>query len=294
MPDLEQRIDLRDDTDPMNVRLGNPDLRTAVTTHFGLRGVYRQKQGYHALEGSYEPTFNALAMGYIYDPTTGVRTYRPDNVNGNWTTDGSYTFYCSLDSTKKLNLDVPFRVTYSQNVDLVGVTNSPSLTGGSGSGSSTVHRLALSLSPTFKADIDKHHFELTCQPMWERYTGDRQDFQNFSAFTCRTTLSAILKLPWKLDLSTDLSLYSRTGYADPLLNTNDLVWNARLSRPFLKGKLLVMLDGFDILGQLSNVTRTLNAQGRTETYTNVMPRYALLHVVWRFNKQPVKKNEQKQ
>jgi len=77
-----------------------------------------------------------------------------------------------------------------------------------------------------------------------------------------------------------------------LLNTNDLVWNARLSRPFFKGKLLVMLDGFDILGQLSNVTRTLNAQGRTETFTNVMPRYGLLHVVWRFNKQPAKKNEQ--
>ena len=127
LPDLEQRIDLRDDTDPMNIRLGNPGLRTAVTTHFGLRGVYRQKQGYHALEGSYEPTFNALAMGYVYDPTTGVRTYRPENVNGNWTTDGSYSFYCSLDSTKKLNLDVPFRVTYSQSVDLVGVTTRPTL-----------------------------------------------------------------------------------------------------------------------------------------------------------------------
>ena len=292
LPDLEQRIDLRDDTDPMNIRLGNPYLHTAITTHFGLRGVYRQKQGYHALEGSYEPTFNAIAMGYVYDPQTGVRTYRPENVNGNWTTDGSYTFHCSLDSVKKLNLNIPFHVTYSQNVDLVGVTNSPSLTGGSGSGSSTVHRLALSLSPTFKADINKHHFELTCQPMWERYTSNRFDFQNFNAFTCRTTLSAILKLPWKLDLSTDLSLYSRTGYADPLLNTNDLVWNARLTRPFLKGKLLVMLDGFDILGQLNNVTRTLNAQGRTETFTNVMPRYALLHIVWRFNKQPVKKDGQ--
>ena len=46
-----------------------------------------------------------------------------------------------------------------------------------------------------------------------------------------------------------------------------------------------------ILGQLSNVTRTMNAQGRTETYTNVMPRYGLLHVVYRFNKQPKKNNE---
>ena len=68
------------------------------------------------------------------------------------------------------------------------------------------------------------------------------------------------------------------------------MWNARLSRPFFKGRLLVLFDGFDILGQLSNVTRILNAQGRTETYTNVMPRYALLHIVYRLNKQPKKKN----
>ena len=50
-----------------------------------------------------------------------------------------------------------------------------------------------------------------------------------------------------------------------------------------------MVDGFDLLGQLDNVTRIVNAQGRTETYTNVLPRYALLHVVYRLNKQPKKK-----
>ena len=50
-----------------------------------------------------------------------------------------------------------------------------------------------------------------------------------------------------------------------------------------------MLDGFDLLGQLDNVTRTVNAQGRTETCTNVLPRYALLHLVYRFSKQPKKK-----
>jgi len=287
LPDLEQRINLRDDTDPMNIRLGNTGLRTAVTPEFQINGVYRKKLAYHYLEWGYQRTYNAVAMGYVYDTQTGVRTYRPENVNGNWTTDGGYTFHCSLDSTKKLNLDVPFHVTYSQSVDLVG-TAVGSAAMLSQPQRSTVHRLALSLSPTFKADIGKHHFDLICQPVWDRYTSDRQDFEDFSAFTCRTSLAAILKLPWKLDLSTDLTLYSRTGYADDALNTNDLVWNARLTRPFLKGKFLVMLDGFDILGQLSNVTRTMNAQGRTETYTNVMPRYALLHVVYRLSKQPKK------
>ena len=285
LPDLEQRVNLRDDTDPMNIRLGNPDLRTAFTPGIGFGGTYPVKQGYHRVDWSYHRTFNAVAMGYIYDPQTGVRTYRPENVNGNWNTEGCYTFHCDLDTAKKFNLDVPLKVNYSHSVDLVGVTSEEE----PGMGQSVVNRLALSMSPTFKADIGKHHFELTCQPVWDRYSSDRPDFQNFSAFTCRTSLSAIMKLPWKLDLSTDLSLYSRTGYADDALNTNDLVWNARLSRPFFMGKWVVMLDGFDIFGQLSNVTRTLNAQGRTETYTNVMPRYGLLHVVYRFNKNPKKK-----
>mgnify|MGYP002854435704 CR=1 FL=1 len=292
LPDLEQRIDLRDDTDPMNIRLGNPSLRTAVTPEFKINGVYRRKLSYHYLEWGYQRTYNAVAMGYVYDPQTGVRTYRPENVNGNYTTEGGYTFHCALDSTKKLNLDIPLHVTYTQSVDLVGVTPANTVQYAAISSQprlSTVHRLALSLTPTFKADIGRHHFDLTCQPTWERLTGDRPDFQDFHTFTCRTSLSGILKLPWKIDLSTDLSLYTRTGYADDALNTNDWVWNARLSRPFFKGNLLVIFDGFDLLGQLSSVTRTMNAQGRTETYTNVMPRYALFHVVYRLNRQPKKK-----
>ena len=287
LPALEQRIDLRDDTDPMNVRLGNTRLHPSVTPDFGVSGSYRFKRGYHYMEWHQKRTFNAIAMGCTYDTRTGARTYRPENVNGNYTTDAGYTFHCALDSTKKLNLDLPFHVTHSQNVDLVGTTTNDAAMSSSPQ-RSKVKRLAISMLPSFKADIGRHHFDLICQPMWERLSSDRQDFQDFSAFTCRTSLAAILKLPWKLDLSTDLTLYSRTGYADEALNTNDLVWNARLSRPFFKGKLLVVFDGFDLLGQLSNVTRTLNAQGRTETWTNVMPRYALLHVVYRLNKQPKK------
>jgi hypothetical protein len=296
LPELEQRIDLRDDTDPMNIRLGNTRLHKSVTPHVGTYFAYRGKRSFHRWEWSYEPTYNAIAMGYVYDPQTGVRTYRPENVDGNWTTDGGYTFHCSLDSTKKLNLDIPLHITYAQSVDLVGAIPTNNIQYAailSQPPRSTVRRLALSLSPTFKADISQHHLELTCQPTWERLTGTRPDFQDFHAFACRTSLSAILKLPWKLDLSTDLGLYTRTGYADENLNTSDLVWNARLSRPFFKGNLLVVVDGFDLLGQLSNVTRTLNAQGRTETYTNVMPRYALFHIIYRLNKQP-KNNVSKQ
>lgn len=83
-------------------------------------------------------------------------------------------------------------------------------------------------------------------------------------------------------------MYSRRGYNDREMNTDELVWNARLTKTFLKGRLACMLDAFDILGNLSNVRRSIDAFGRTEVWHHVTPRYAMLHIAYRFNKQPKK------
>ena len=91
-----------------------------------------------------------------------------------------------------------------------------------------------------------------------------------------------------MGFDTDLTLYSRRGYEDRTLNTDDLVWNARLSKSILGGSLTFIVDGFDILGQLSGVTRSLNAQGRTETFRNVLPSYFMAHVVYHLNIEPKK------
>lgn len=84
----------------------------------------------------------------------------------------------------------------------------------------------------------------------------------------------------------DLTLYSRRGYDDPAANTDDVVWNARLSKRILKGGLTFSVDAFDILGQLSNLTQTVNSQGRFETFRDVTPRYVMFHVIYRLNIKP--------
>lgn len=101
-----------------------------------------------------------------------------------------------------------------------------------------------------------------------------------------TGLNAVLELPANFQLSTDLTLFTRRGYTDEALNTDNFVWNARLTYRALKGKLLLMLDGYDILHDLSNVSYTMNAQARTEIYRTVLPRYFMFHVQWRFNSNP--------
>jgi len=53
--------------------------------------------------------------------------------------------------------------------------------------------------------------------------------------------------------------------------------------------MLFTLSAYDILGQISNHTYRVDAQGRTETWTNTIPRYAMLSISWRFNKNPKKR-----
>lgn len=40
---------------------------------------------------------------------------------------------------------------------------------------------------------------------------------------------------------------------------------------------------------LASCVISLNGQGRTETYRNVIPSYGMLHVIYRLNVQPKKK-----
>lgn len=96
-------------------------------------------------------------------------------------------------------------------------------------------------------------------------------------------------MPWGIDLSTDFTVFSRRDYDDPHLNSDDFVWNLRLERSVLHGNLTFALDGFDLLHDLSKVTRTVNAQGRTESYTNVLPSYFMGHVIYKFNRKPKSK-----
>ena len=84
-----------------------------------------------------------------------------------------------------------------------------------------------------------------------------------------------------------LSHLTREGVS--VAGIRDLVWNARVSKTFTKAGLTVMLDAFDILGNLSNISQVLNSQGRTETYRNSIPRYIMAHVIYRLNKKTRKK-----
>ena len=94
----------------------------------------------------------------------------------------------------------------------------------------------------------------------------------------------LVRLPLDFELSMNLHERSRRGYNDASMNTNELIWNGQVSKPFLKNKsLIVALNFYDLLGQQSNYERWVNATGRSDTRFNSVNSYAMLHVRYRLN-----------
>lgn len=280
--DLVNMIPLSDTSNPLNIFTGNPDLSAGYRNSLSL-SVRSDLSGQRAYNAGIACAVSSrsLAMGYVYDRATGVKNIMPQTVNGNWNTDLHAGYSCPLDRPHRLMLGSSASALYHRSVDMIGVTS----TDGTKTASARSTVGTLYTNAMLRLDyrlLDKHSIGLKGDLHYMNSSSRRADFTTVNAFDYDYSLVAKIELPFKFQLATDITMYSRRGYSDQGMNTDDLIWNARLTKRVLKGKLLLMLDGFDILGNLSNVRRSINAQGRTETYYNVISRYAMLHAQYTF------------
>ena len=273
-PDLVSMVDITDDTNPLYIMRGNGDLKNALTFKTDLSYVNsKSRHHYFRTYVQYTTTANAIAQGYTYNTATGVREGRYYNVNGNWAINGSVSYDRYMNNFSIGNAFMP---AYKVSVDLVG-QDSPQLF------RNKVYNLQFGDQLFANYSFGKSKVGAYVSAQHNRYTSNSDDFLTQRTWTVYTGLNAVLELPANFQLSTDLTLFTRRGYTDESLNTDNFVWNARLTYRALTGKLLLMLDGYDILHDLSNVSYTMDAQARTEIYRTVLPRYFMLHVQWRFN-----------
>lgn len=287
-PDMFNELDVVNDSDPLYVQRGNPNLHRSQRHEASI-----QLNAFKYGSGRYVSLFNLqlrggavrdqVAMGQTYDPATGGYTVRPENVDGNWWVNGTLTLNRDLGPKKYFLLSSVTSPGFTHSVDLLGVS------GSTAPARSVVRQTYVNETLKLNFTYKQWRAGLKVGANWTHARSRREGFTTVNAVDLNYGLSARIPIPGGVELSTDLTLYSRRGYEERSMNTDELVWNARLAKSILKGNLTFMVDAFDILGNLSNVRRTLNAQGRTETWYNVIPRYVMAHVVYRLNIQPRKR-----
>ena len=278
-PEMTQLLDITDDSNPLYITQGNPGLKPQFTNSLNAyynNYIVRHKRSI-VVYANYRHIRNSISNLVRYNPETGGSISRPENINGNWNMNAGFTFNTALDSTAHWNIGTDTRLRYNHYVSYVAQQQADAAKNTTRT-TNVNERLTFGyrndwLEVTLDGTVNYQHSRNELQP-----TADLDTWQlNYGG-------QFLVRLPLDIEVSMNLHERSRRGYNDSSMNTNELLWNGQISKPFLKNKsLIVALNFYDLLGQQSNYERWINATSRSDTQYNSVNSYAMLHVRYRLN-----------
>ena len=293
-PSMEDMMDITDDSNPLNIRKGNPGLLPTLrnTAEANYQNYIQETQKTINLRVSLENSLRNISQRTDYDPSTGVSVTQPQNMTGfwtNWSTSLNLSFNQTIPNSKwrySTSATAQFRHQESyMSTGRIGQYNP-----GSGTGGAAVLSTTESISAGENGSVTYRNdwFEATVNGRFNYNHSDNNQRQggngNMDTYTFSYGGRANARLPWRnLNLGTDITMQSRRGYSGSY-NRNDLIWNANASFSFLRGNAAtVQIQYYDILNDESNVTRSVSTTGRTDTKNNNLHSYIMVHLILRAN-----------
>ncbi len=286
MPSIFDLLDFKDDATPQIVKLGNPNLKglSAYSANISFTDWESRHKGqqYH-LSGQYRYFRRQVAQSVVFNPENSQYIYQPQNVSGAYEAKAEFGFTRFIDKKQRWSWQTTSNAAYNHAVDhvrLAGMTESTP---------NAVNTTSLHEGLWLQYQYKSFSARATGDFRWRHSESKMSDFTTINAIDyqygalLRYTVAAT-----KTTFVVDGNVYCRRGYGNDAFNTNDFVLNASISQPFLKGKLIVNVETFDLLHQLSSTQYDINAQGRTVTWNRSLPNYIMLHVVYHFGKNPKK------
>ncbi|MBO6017831.1 MAG: TonB-dependent receptor [Prevotella sp.] len=294
-PSITQLLEIYDDTNPLNISMGNAGLKPSFSSNLGVN--FQKMRSPKLIEDSLgfmipknqrnwsfstnvnlQRTSNSIGNVVTYNETTGGRISRPENINGNWSVNGGGSFNLGLDTLNRWDFSGGINGSYRHQVGYVNLNRT------------AVPDRNVTHTYNFSPDVSLSYrnrwlnFSLNLRVNYSRTENELQASRNLTTWNYNYGGNCGITFPWETRLNTDFHCYSKRGYSDQTLNTNELIWNAQLSHSFLRGKkLTIMLQWYDILSQQTNFTRTVNANGWRDQEVNAITSYAMMHVSYRMN-----------
>ena len=278
-PEMTQMLDITDDSNPLYITQGNPGLKPQFTNSLNVYyNNYIQKYKRSIVfYVNYRHIRNSISNMVRYNPETGGSISRPENINGNWNMNGGFTFNTALDSAAHWNIGADTRIRYNNYVSYVAQQQADAA-------KNTTKTTNLNERLTASYRNNWLEVSLDGQVNYQHSRNELQPSADLDTWQFNYGGQFLVRLPLDFEVSMNLHERSRRGYNDASMNTNELLWNGQISKPFLKNKsLIVALNFYDLLGQQSNYERWVNATGRSDTRYNSINSYAMLHVRYRLN-----------
>ena len=282
-PTFTQIQPLRQNSDPLNITIGNPDLqqgfRHKVDVRFNDYKILKNRY----LWGNVSFTYNQNAIGTKQAFINGVNTTQYINVDGNYM---GWAFLGYGFKIKKLDLDIGAHVnptTYHSN-DSIGIQDV--------SGKVNYRRNVSdnnSITASLYFNYNKpDKFEFNLEPTYSYHSNTSSiGFNSTTYSTYGGSFKGSVQLPWKFEIGSSVDVMIREKTAIFTTNNNVTKWNAWVGKKLLKkSQLEIRASVFDILNQNLGFERNATGNTITQDSYNTIRRYGMLNLVWNFTHTP--------
>lgn len=282
----------KDTSNPLYTSINNPNVKDATTHNFYAYIKFKNdtltSNVFIQLGGNF--TVNAQGNRTAYNVITGAYTTMRDNIDGNWSSDFHAGWDRPLNKEKTLRMYLNGGVDYNRSVDFANYTYTES--GDNDIMKSPISKVDnVTLNGYMKFSYNKG--DLSAALFGEinsRHTRGKLDIvSSIDANDFDYGATVTYTIPTiKMTVASDITMWSRRGYTSSMMNNDELIWNMALSRSFFKGALTAKIQAYDILKQISSKRYWVNAQGRTESWYNNIPRYMMFSIAYKITQKPKK------
>ena len=275
-PSISQLQNVIDNSDPLRLETGNPDLEQQVQHRLNLRynktNSEKSRIFYAMLSADFRENYignntfiarqdTLLADGILLG--RNGQLIAPVNLSGYFRTNGFITYGIPL---KKLQSNLNFNISGSFTKEPGLVDEVENIVNTSTAG------IGVTLSSNISEKVD---FTITSMTNLNSSTNTAQGFANTQYINQATTasLNLILGEDWVFNTQAAHNYYD--GLTDGF-NQNYILWNMSIGRKFLKdNRGDFRLTVFDLLNQNTSISRTVTAAYIEDVQTVVLNRYVM-------------------
>ena len=270
-PSLSDLMPLTDNSNPLYITRGNPDLKQMFIHNIRLNFQYPSK-GISANAG-WQTEQNSVTHVMLYDIQTGGRETYPVNINGNWNTYGSANWWKRWGH---FSLKMNSAGRYSNRVSMVNEDRNVQPEKSTTRDTGLNCEVQAGYQPTWGG------LELTTSWDYQYSLNSLNDNDNYTRYY-NFRFDGYVDFPFGLQLRTDAAYLLRSGTNIKKGEDNEIVWNATATWRFLKEKKAELSAHWsDILGKRKSYGRTATSDGFYEYRTQEIKGYFIVTFKYNF------------
>lgn len=270
-PSLSQLVPLTDNSNPLKITIGNPNLKDAFSHSLRI-DMQNSRKGIF-VSGNWRAEQNSITQVTTYNEQTGGSETYPENINGNWRMNIKGRWQKKLG---KIRIMLNTSGDYANQVSLLSEDDT------------TVPQRCV----TRNMGIN-NRLRLSFQPNWgtininaaNRFRHSLNTLKNNSSYTRNYNfkMDAYADLPGSIQFRTDIAYSFRNGTNLQNNDNSEIMWNMGFLWRFLSKKQTELsLYWSDILNERKAYERNTDSNSFYESYTRQIQGYVMVSLKYNF------------